>query len=355
MKGYVYVLINSAFPDLVKIGRTTNHPKTRAEELYRTGTPEKYVVAHHVLTSDCIDLERRLHLYFENKRFNKDREFFEVSVEDVIKAIASFSGVEIYNESETLELNTIKVRAYLIIFGLQGLFLRFGVLPDREDYQIIGKNFTSLGTVDQYLESNNFQSQLWSYYDHLRIKNYGTLEATPVDERLLSPAEGLNFSKVLASKSFDVSQSFYESSSEKINSLQAEFMAFLINCQYYKKVADNQTFTERDSLRFGWDYWKSTSYLAKNDYILDLLISVFSDFCEIFEEEQRWLKTRLAKNNFYTLLSSAPQEIQSKWDVKYIEENITSEGGWIAMDILKERLKEQIESHKISIFFKGKV
>ena len=84
MIGYVYVMLNPAFPNLVKIGRTINHPKTRAEELYRTGTPEKYVVAHHVLTGDCIDLERRLHLYFESKRFNKDREFFKITVEDVI-------------------------------------------------------------------------------------------------------------------------------------------------------------------------------------------------------------------------------------------------------------------------------
>jgi len=39
MIGYVYIMVNVAFPDLIKIGRTTKSAFKRATELYTTGTP----------------------------------------------------------------------------------------------------------------------------------------------------------------------------------------------------------------------------------------------------------------------------------------------------------------------------
>jgi hypothetical protein len=60
MEGYVYVLINPAFPDLVKIGRTTKDPKIRAAELSATGTPDKFVVAHQILVKDAVRVFRKV-------------------------------------------------------------------------------------------------------------------------------------------------------------------------------------------------------------------------------------------------------------------------------------------------------
>jgi hypothetical protein len=91
MNGHVYILVNSALPNLVKIGRTTKTPKERASELSSTGTPGKFIVAYSVLVSDCSFLEKKMHEYFSSIRHSNDREFFEVPVQMAIDKLIEFS------------------------------------------------------------------------------------------------------------------------------------------------------------------------------------------------------------------------------------------------------------------------
>lgn len=77
-RGYVYVLTNEAMPGLVKIGKTTRDVEQRVSELWQTGVPSPFVVAHSVLSPDCSDMERAAHDNFSNFRVNQGREFFRV-------------------------------------------------------------------------------------------------------------------------------------------------------------------------------------------------------------------------------------------------------------------------------------
>jgi hypothetical protein len=78
-KGYVYALSNQAMPGLIKIGRTCRSVQRRAHELYQTGVPTPFDVVIEVLSPDCVDLERRLHLDLSDKRLSDSREFFRLT------------------------------------------------------------------------------------------------------------------------------------------------------------------------------------------------------------------------------------------------------------------------------------
>jgi hypothetical protein len=86
--GYVYVLINRAMPDLVKIGRTEVCPEQRAIEISSTtGVPTPFTVAFDQLVCDCAAAERELHGLLSESRVNNNREFFNVPLRKAIKLI----------------------------------------------------------------------------------------------------------------------------------------------------------------------------------------------------------------------------------------------------------------------------
>ncbi|WP_420540706.1 GIY-YIG nuclease family protein [Nonomuraea roseoviolacea] len=75
--GFVYILINPSFPDMVKIGLTRNLSGNRASQLSRhSGVPTDFIVIYDELVADCGAVERRLHKRFANQRVNDRREFF---------------------------------------------------------------------------------------------------------------------------------------------------------------------------------------------------------------------------------------------------------------------------------------
>jgi len=92
MNGYVYVMTNSAFPHLVKIGRTVNSPHERAKELSSTGVPSHFTVAYYQKFEDCIETEKTLHAIFSEYRSNMRREFFDVDAKEAIDVIRELPG-----------------------------------------------------------------------------------------------------------------------------------------------------------------------------------------------------------------------------------------------------------------------
>lgn len=87
--GIVYVLRNPAFPQYVKIGRTTSDVDRRLWALYSTGVPLPFecVYAGRVRPDlSEADVEKRLHTAFAPHRINPGREFFEME-SDRAKAI----------------------------------------------------------------------------------------------------------------------------------------------------------------------------------------------------------------------------------------------------------------------------
>ena len=95
MRGYVYVLVNSSLPGLVKVGKTTRLPSERAGELSAvTGVPTPFIVAFERPFADCSEAEAFVHTRLERMglREAKNREFLRATTPDVIKAVMEAPG-----------------------------------------------------------------------------------------------------------------------------------------------------------------------------------------------------------------------------------------------------------------------
>lgn len=81
MEGYIYILTNPAFPQLIKIGKTEREVQQRADEISRaTGVPEKFDIDHFVKVQDMENVEKLLHRIFAPHR-RSNKEFFEMDSE----------------------------------------------------------------------------------------------------------------------------------------------------------------------------------------------------------------------------------------------------------------------------------
>ena len=75
-------------PNLVKIGFTDKTPDKRAKQVSRaTGVPLEFSVAYAFKCFNAHALEIELHRYLKNYRINTDREFFQITVDEVKEAI----------------------------------------------------------------------------------------------------------------------------------------------------------------------------------------------------------------------------------------------------------------------------
>ncbi len=89
-RGYIYILANSAMPDLVKVGKTTRTPAERAAELSKvTGVPTPFIVVYEQLVDDCTAAEEFVHTMLQQKGYREsdNREFFRAPVSEVIGII----------------------------------------------------------------------------------------------------------------------------------------------------------------------------------------------------------------------------------------------------------------------------
>jgi hypothetical protein len=82
---YVYVLVNPAYPSLVKIGMTIHDVHRRVKGINATATVEEWVpkFALPVKKGKAFEVEQSVHTFFASLRVSSDqggsREFFEVS------------------------------------------------------------------------------------------------------------------------------------------------------------------------------------------------------------------------------------------------------------------------------------
>ena len=92
MAGFVYIMSNPAFPNLIKIGKSRKDPTTdRVSELNQTGVPQPFKVEYYALVENENYLEQELHEFYDSKRPNKSREFFSVDCSEAIETIRSLS------------------------------------------------------------------------------------------------------------------------------------------------------------------------------------------------------------------------------------------------------------------------
>ena len=86
--GIVYILVNRAMPDLVKIGKTEQALELRIKGLDSTGVPLPFECYYAAEVTDHSNVEKKLHKAFQDKRVRDAREFFRVDPEQVKAALS---------------------------------------------------------------------------------------------------------------------------------------------------------------------------------------------------------------------------------------------------------------------------
>jgi hypothetical protein len=91
VSGYVYALYNYCLRSVkqddkeyvfIKVGMTTGDPWSRAKELSTTGLPEPYKVVWYKSVENPAFIEKQMHCYLADRRFNKNREFFWMAIDE---------------------------------------------------------------------------------------------------------------------------------------------------------------------------------------------------------------------------------------------------------------------------------
>jgi len=321
MQGYVYVLMSPAFPSLLKIGRTTKSPQDRANELSTTGSPEKFVVVHSVISKNCVLLEQALHEYYKDKRYNQNREFFEIQVADVIQKIDEIiteNNLQLTSDDLTKTEEVIEVLLYEILFGMEYCASRIGLLPVDGGYKNTENGREIACSVEEYLDSSVFKKNIIDYYQSRSQKEVIKLNRC---EGLLGEYVQWGFAnghyKILNASRFKVTRDFYEKSSyiigDRLEHLVSEFVRRHTNSfiPLFCLTEDRQTFMST------FEYGSDRSLHLPIDAFADIKYQVF----EIYEALKVESSENISKNNhaiieLENLLETAPKEISDFWRKK---------------------------------------
>ena len=93
MAGFIYIMSNPAFPNLLKIGKSKKDPTIdRVHELNQTGVPEPFKVEYYAFVENEDYLEKAVHTKLNKQRPNMNREFFEVECITAIDIIHELSS-----------------------------------------------------------------------------------------------------------------------------------------------------------------------------------------------------------------------------------------------------------------------
>ncbi|WP_323115295.1 GIY-YIG nuclease family protein [Klebsiella variicola] len=113
MEGWVYVLSNPCMPGIYKVGMTTTSPEVRARELSSaTGVPAPFKIEAAFYTHSPLESEKEVHEALSEWRVNDSREFFELSLGEIIHACSqsceaqvgeSVESIAVYNDFITFE------------------------------------------------------------------------------------------------------------------------------------------------------------------------------------------------------------------------------------------------------------
>lgn len=88
MRECIYIMLNPAFPNLVKIGRTSRDVQTRKHELSKnTNIPFDFEVVYREYVTDSFLAEQRIHFELDIYRVNANREFFKLELSYAIERV----------------------------------------------------------------------------------------------------------------------------------------------------------------------------------------------------------------------------------------------------------------------------
>ena len=171
-KGYVYIMINPSYKDLVKIGKTTKEPELRANELSSpTGVATPFIVVYKRLFNNCDKAERLVHsiLTEQGYRVNNSREFFSISIPDAIDIILGIpDDEECYNSDKEFTYTDIEDENIADIYYSQAEDYYYGYNDTFEDVDKafdLYKKSSELGKKEAWFQLGHI-----SYYTRENIK-----------------------------------------------------------------------------------------------------------------------------------------------------------------------------------------
>lgn len=86
--GVIYILFNESFPNLIKVGLSTNSAEARAAQISKaSGVPTPFKVAASFRVRDVRGAERMAHDALAAFRPHKGREFFNCSVDYAVSCL----------------------------------------------------------------------------------------------------------------------------------------------------------------------------------------------------------------------------------------------------------------------------
>ena len=93
MSEFVYILENSSFPGIIKIGRTEREVVQRVKELSSaTGVPTEFTVFRQYAVENSTIAERQIHERLSEYRVSDNREFFRLSAEEAASVLEEVLG-----------------------------------------------------------------------------------------------------------------------------------------------------------------------------------------------------------------------------------------------------------------------
>ena len=136
--GYIYVMVNRALPDVVKVGYTMTSPQQRARELSTTGIPQPFEVyaygTFYGNDSEVNCIENLCHAALAEHRVNANREFFAVSPEAALKVIRQFESDN--NAQAQSELAQARAQAQRIVEEKRSIVSQAQRIVDQTESEI---------------------------------------------------------------------------------------------------------------------------------------------------------------------------------------------------------------------------
>ena len=119
MSGYVYCMSSSSHYDverqqqLYKIGKT-NSPWKRLREMNRKSThvPSPFVLHFAKYVQNVDRMEKKLHEYFAEVRYNPNREYFAVHIDEIKRIFDFIDGLWFAIENPSCEIETVEVEEH---------------------------------------------------------------------------------------------------------------------------------------------------------------------------------------------------------------------------------------------------
>ena len=152
MDEIIYILINEAMPDFIKIGRT-NDIERRIQDLDWTNMPLPFQCYYAAKVKDVNFVEKQIHTAFADNRVRSNREFFKMNPERVVAIIKLVEQENVTPNpiaDETPEIKEELNKIYKKRFNFEAVEIPLGAVLSF----IRNKNITAKVTSGSNIEVN---------------------------------------------------------------------------------------------------------------------------------------------------------------------------------------------------------